>query len=272
MTQEPFVIIPIWVMDRLKGNPTAFLLYTLILMHNNESKGYAWPSQVRLAELMGCTKITVLRNLKFLEETGVIVVIRSWSGHKRNVNQYHISPTKADRDEEAVSILNDAPLSIAGATLSGITSATGTRLSLTRSKEQELTSETDAPENLVKNTKSPSSSSSKSSSKTNTQIATEDEAFMEFWSIYPRKVGKAAAHKAWKRAFRGPQKDLILSGVKVHAAEVLASERDLHFVPHPATWLNQEKWEDSVGQETKNQRFRCPNCGHIGATKKCGQC
>ena len=70
MTQEPFVIIPIWVMDRLKGNPTAFLLYTLILMHNNESKGYAWPSQVRLAELMGCTKITVLRNLKFLEETG----------------------------------------------------------------------------------------------------------------------------------------------------------------------------------------------------------
>ena len=272
MPQEPFVMIPIWVMDRLKGKPTALSLYLQILRHNNESKGYAWPSQERLAELMDCTKITVLRNLKALEEAGVIVVIRSWNGHKRNVNQYHISPTKADRDEEAISIMEDTPMSITNATFESITSATGTRLSLTRSKEQELTSEIDAPENLVKHTKSPSSSSVKSLPKTNTQIATEDEAFMMFWSIYPRKVGKAAAHKAWKRAIKVAQRDSILSGAKSYAEEVLASEKALHFVSHPATWLNQEKWEDSVGQETKNQRFRCPNCGHIGATKKCGQC
>ena len=269
MSREPFVIIPIWVMDRLKGNPTAMSLYLQILMHYNKSKGCAWPSQDRLAELMCVNTRTVRRNLTVLENEQVIKVVRSHDGFKRAVNQYRLVGTIGIPDMEDMNVPHmedtDVPYM-------EDTDVLLTRLSLTRSKEQQLTSETDAPENLVKNTKSQSSSSSKSSPKTNTQIATEDEAFMEFWSIYPRKVGKAAAHKAWKRAFRGPQKDLILSGVKAHAEEVRTSERDLHFVPHPATWLNQEKWEDSVGQETKNQRFRCPNCGHIGATKKCGQC
>ena len=174
-------------MDRLKGNPTALLLYSLILMHYNKSKGCAWPSQDRLAELMCVNTRTVQRNLTVLENKQVIKVVRGWDGFKRSVNQYRLVGTIGSPDLEDMNVphMEDTNVLL-------------TRLSLTRSKEQQLTSETDAPKNLVKNTKSPSSSSSKSLPKTNTQIATEDEAFMEFWSIYPRKVGKAAAHKAWK--------------------------------------------------------------------------
>lgn len=78
------------------------------------------------------------------------------------------------------------------------------------------------------------------SKKTNSKNGDLEKAWEEFWSIYPRKVGKAAA----KRAFFnfGNQAAVIVEG-----ARRLASDPNLpakQFVPYPATWLNREGWED----------------------------
>lgn len=73
--------------------------------------------------------------------------------------------------------------------------------------------------------------------------------FEEFWRLYPRKVGKGAAKRAWPKAVAaaGGDVEAILGGVKVG----LAIERfDLReggrFCPHPATWLNGERWLDGI--------------------------
>lgn len=75
--------------------------------------------------------------------------------------------------------------------------------------------------------------------------AERDPAFVEFWSTYPRKVGKAAAAKAFAKAI-GPDtsRQTILDGL---AAAVRGWERhgtETKFIPHPVTWLNQGRWED----------------------------
>lgn len=72
--------------------------------------------------------------------------------------------------------------------------------------------------------------------------------FVEFWTAYPRKVGKGEAEKAWQRA-------------KVPVGTVLAAlswqansadwERDGgQFIPYPATYLNQRRWEDVPATST----------------------
>ncbi len=75
----------------------------------------------------------------------------------------------------------------------------------------------------------------------------DDGVFEEFWKAYPRKEGKGAARKAWAK-LRAPSS--LLSKVLLSIASHVASEqwRKEHgrFIPHPATFINQERWEDEV--------------------------
>lgn len=72
--------------------------------------------------------------------------------------------------------------------------------------------------------------------------------FSDFWKVYPRKVKKEAALKAWKKI--SPSDELR----EVIEASVLA-HRQTHewlkdygtYVPYPATWLNDKRWEDEFG-------------------------
>lgn len=70
-----------------------------------------------------------------------------------------------------------------------------------------------------------------------------DQAFENFWAAYPRKVGKGAARKVWDRL--RPDEALVN---KIAAALDWQREqeqwRDPQFIPHPRTWLFQERWDD----------------------------
>jgi hypothetical protein len=66
--------------------------------------------------------------------------------------------------------------------------------------------------------------------------------FAEFWSVYPRKVGKGSAWKAFVKAASAADGELIVEG-----AVKLATDPNLppvQFVPHASTWLNREGWLD----------------------------
>ena len=70
------------------------------------------------------------------------------------------------------------------------------------------------------------------------------EGFEEFWSRYPRKVAKPAAKKAWQRLSPKEQlKSKIFSAIDDHKNTDQWREG---FIPHPATWINQKRWEDEV--------------------------
>ncbi|WP_052493306.1 hypothetical protein [Rhodococcus sp. MEB064] len=86
----------------------------------------------------------------------------------------------------------------------------------------------------------PEYSSSKDSPATPSRTS---ELFAEFWSAYPRKVGKGAAEKAFTRAVKRAGDTVVLDGVRRLAADPnLPTEKK--FIPHPRTWLNEDRWED----------------------------
>lgn len=68
--------------------------------------------------------------------------------------------------------------------------------------------------------------------------------FEIWWALYPKKVGKIAASKAYDKARRGkakPGAETLLGAVK--RAQWPAEAR---FIPNPATWLNEGRWMDSA--------------------------
>ena len=74
--------------------------------------------------------------------------------------------------------------------------------------------------------------------------------FKEFWDVYPRKVGRANAEKAFSKASQSVGVDKILDAVRPYAKSV--SHKEKKFIPHPATWLNQGRWDDDIEIEQNN--------------------
>lgn len=85
-------------------------------------------------------------------------------------------------------------------------------------------------------------------------VPTPDDEFEEFWVVYPRHAAKQVARIAYAKARRGepgrkgwPRRtpataSEILVGARSYAAA--RGDDDPTFTAHPATWLNQSRWED----------------------------
>jgi hypothetical protein len=71
----------------------------------------------------------------------------------------------------------------------------------------------------------------------------KETAFEIFWKTYPRKVGKQAALKAWRNALALAKAEIIIAGAKRLRDD---PNREQQFTPHPATWLNQGRWDDEA--------------------------
>lgn len=67
--------------------------------------------------------------------------------------------------------------------------------------------------------------------------------FLEFWKLYPKKVGKGAAFKAWRHAAR-PETSVLLDALRTHIVSHDWTKDGGQFIPHPQTWLNARRWED----------------------------
>ena len=80
--------------------------------------------------------------------------------------------------------------------------------------------------------------------------------FDDFWQRYPRKVARNAAQKIWDR-MPGVDQDRALVAV-IHFRDCfdqalsLGADKDdvKQFTPHPATWLNQGRFEDDPEEVT----------------------
>jgi len=80
--------------------------------------------------------------------------------------------------------------------------------------------------------------------------------FEIFWKAYPKKIGKGAAEKSFKKI--NPSETLLQTML---AAIISASEseqwkkEDGQFIPNPATWLNQKRWEDEPAAKNAGSDF-----------------
>lgn len=77
-----------------------------------------------------------------------------------------------------------------------------------------------------------------------------DPNFDKFWEVYPKKVAKMDARKAWEEL--SPDDDLvqkIISAVK--RQRDWPQWRDKQYIPYPATWLRGRRWEDTLDDDSR---------------------
>ena len=73
-------------------------------------------------------------------------------------------------------------------------------------------------------------------------LISQTQDFEKFWNAYPRKVAKKTAYKAWLNIVSPDLVDTVIAGAIRFAHDPnLPVEQ---FVPHPATWLRSERWND----------------------------
>jgi hypothetical protein len=68
--------------------------------------------------------------------------------------------------------------------------------------------------------------------------------FDQLWEMYPRKVGKGQARKAYVTASK--KIDFFDLLPKLEAYVSTLDGKDKQYMPHLATWLNGERWADEV--------------------------
>lgn len=74
---------------------------------------------------------------------------------------------------------------------------------------------------------------------TEQDIATWDD----FWTLYPRRVAKKDAQKAWAQMSEAQRMSAVVACAnwrKIWAA------KDAEYLPYPASWLRGERWEDEL--------------------------
>jgi hypothetical protein len=94
-----------------------------------------------------------------------------------------------------------------------------------------------SPPMINNSTPSPTSDLAKAKS---IKSLSDQHLFECFWTVYPRKVGKGAARKAYRNALKRASHAEIMAGAKAYAA----SKPDPQFTAHASTWLNADRWLD----------------------------
>ena len=73
-----------------------------------------------------------------------------------------------------------------------------------------------------------------------------EDAAEQFWQAYPRRVGKGAAIRklqSIEKSATVPFETILAAVVRFKNASRLTA---MGYIPHPATWLNAERWNDEA--------------------------
>lgn len=85
--------------------------------------------------------------------------------------------------------------------------------------------------------------------------------FLAWWELYPKHVAKAAAAKAWRKARSLASWDELLNGLKAWLPTW--EHTDPQYIPYPARWLNERRWENHPAPEP-DRRLAAEPKGYAG--------
>ena len=120
-------------------------------------------------------------------------------------------------------------------------------------------------------TSSPLSSSSSLSIKDKSESDSIDKEFGAFWAAYPRKVQKKTAKDKYINLHKKKSLPEIEEHVRIIEQWKLTDQwkkDNGEFIPHPATWLNQERWNDEISSVKQEKPKTCIACGRTVVGKK----
>lgn len=113
---------------------------------------------------------------------------------------------------------------------------------------QLISDESKCPRNPIQSESNPNPNPKEKRAREDTET---DERFERFWTAYPRHTAKQTAQTAFKKI--APTEELLQTMLTAIEKQKGSHQwSDPQFIPHPATWLNQRRWEDETPKATSN--------------------
>jgi hypothetical protein len=80
--------------------------------------------------------------------------------------------------------------------------------------------------------------------------------FNEFWTAYPKKIGKLVAFKKFQSVIKNPQYPPadLKDAAEEYADQCKSEKREERFILHPATFLEKDRWKDYCFEKVVDQR------------------
>lgn len=92
--------------------------------------------------------------------------------------------------------------------------------------------------------------------------------FEKAWSTYPRRVAKKDAQKAWAKVDSKEHQKILLAIASQRKSESWRKDGG-KFIPHFATWLNGERWNDELDADLSMGECSWNCNGNRGPEPKC---
>jgi len=81
------------------------------------------------------------------------------------------------------------------------------------------------------------------------KIHTQPDGFDDFWKTYPKKTAKPAAARAFKAAKINGHLPEVMAHLEAMIVSADWQKNGGQFIPNPATYLNNRRWEDGAAQK-----------------------
>jgi Helix-turn-helix domain len=200
------------VVTRVMRDPSlsmsAKALYCLLCTYADGERS-CWPSNETLGEQLGVTDRSIRTLMNELVTAGIVMREARYVEGRQSTSVTHLVDVTSDREEVEFPPEEEALFPPEG--------------------------EADFLQNKTSKNKTRGTSSSSPSA--------TPHGFESWWSLYPRKVGKPEALRAYTRAVEKEAPDVIIAALRQQVGQL---GKDLKFCPHPSTWLNQERWADTT--------------------------
>ena len=88
-------------------------------------------------------------------------------------------------------------------------------------------------------------------------MSDSETGFDIFWQHYPRHESKSKARESFLKAIKkGVTLDVLIDAIEKHKQSAQWQKDGGQYIPYPATWLNQQRWEDEMLPAGTNQPAR----------------
>jgi len=220
----------VWKLAGLK--PSEKLIMLKLADHADDNNWRCWPSLQRIEGDTGLSRSSVARILKKLDSDEWIN--RERGGIKRTT-RYTLNKKKIRQSAPALVSHSDYP---------NPSSDSG---SPTVTQRVVPSSDSGSPTVIPKPSIQPSKEPSIQTPPP--PVAALDD-FPEFWSSYPRKVGKQDALEAFTQQLKAgvlPSIEKLKTAIKRANASPTWQKDEGQYIPYPKTWLNRHGWDVEIG-------------------------
>lgn len=224
----PFVQVPTALLADNELSDGSKVTFSMLLLFQRRSS-HCWPGNKLLAKLRGVNVATVKRHVKQLEAKG-------W------LERYYVSPAGI-RVESPTPGVDRRHIRVHQCAGGQRTSEPRDGAPLRSGGAHQCATEREPVEREALN---------KKTSRKRSEESKED--FDRWWSLWPHKKGKGQARKAYAKALKLTDPATLYAALDRQLAH-LKDQKARGFCPHPATWLNGERWEDEPDGPVVSDRF-----------------